>query len=339
MQDSKQIDELFRLMDDVCENGDAALPALEQYLQTQTDAPEIDTEASLKKFKADHKEFFVKPHRGRRLCYRIFVVAAAVFAAGTVFALATGHNPFDYAAMWGAETFGFYRDDFPTSKDGKIIYYPDGSWEDRSNMPDYDHETYTALPENNEVEEIDPTAPLGSEHNPKPIEEKVDPEYADIPDTDLSSIGLQKTDSVWDTSHIIESFDIINADLQTTLHGLGITAPMVPTMLPKEYSLRQINIMKDYFTKGIDILADYPNNTDDTAVGIIITVSTKTEYDHRTIEKDDRAVIEYSKNDTIWYIMHNLQHLNAAAMIDGYEVIISGDIDVDEMKKIIDSIY
>ena len=339
MQDSKQIDELFRLMDDVCENGDAALPALEQYLQTQTDAPEIDTEASLKKFKADHKEFFVKPHRGRRLCYRIFVVAAAVFAAGTVFALATGHNPFDYAAMWGAETFGFYRDDFPTSKDGKIIYYPDGSWEDRSNMPDYDHETYTALPENNEVEGIDPTAPLGSEHNPKPIEEKVDPEYADIPDTDLSSVGLQKTDSVWDTSHIIESFDIINADLQTTLHGLGITAPMVPTMLPKEYSLRQINIMKDYFTKGIDILADYPNNTDDTAVGIIVTVSTKTEYDHRTIEKDDRAVIEYSKNDTIWYIMHNLQHLNAAAMIDGYEVIISGDIDVDEMKKIIDSIY
>lgn len=339
MQDYKQIDELFRLMDDVCENGDAALPALEQYLQTQTDAPEIDTEASLKKFKADHKEFFVKPHRGRRLCYRIFVVAAAVFAAGTVFALATGHNPFDYAAMWGAETFGFYRDDFPTSKDGKIIYYPDGSWEDRSNMPDYDHETYTALPENNEVEGIDPTAPLGSEHNPKPIEEKVDPEYADIPDTDLSSVGLQKTDSVWDTSHIIESFDIINADLQTTLHGLGITAPMVPTMLPKEYSLRQINIMKDYFTKGIDILADYPNNTDDTAVGIIVTVSTKTEYDHRTIEKDDRAVIEYSKNDTIWYIMHNLQHLNAAAMIDGYEVIISGDIDVDEMKKIIDSIY
>ena len=55
MQDSKQIDELFRLMDAVCENGDAALPALEQYLQTQTDAPEIDTEASLKKFKADNK--------------------------------------------------------------------------------------------------------------------------------------------------------------------------------------------------------------------------------------------------------------------------------------------
>ena len=127
MQDSKQIDELFRLMDDVCENGDAALPALEQYLQTQTDAPEIDTEASLKKFKADHKEFFVKPHRGRRLCYRVFVVAAAVFAAGTVFALATGHNPFDYAAMWDSETFGFFQsghDDFETTEDG-YTHFPD----------------------------------------------------------------------------------------------------------------------------------------------------------------------------------------------------------------------
>ena len=54
MQDSKQIDELFRLMADVCESGDAALPALEQYLQTQTDAPEIDTEASLKKLSLIH---------------------------------------------------------------------------------------------------------------------------------------------------------------------------------------------------------------------------------------------------------------------------------------------
>ena len=333
---------IFRLLDEVIEHGEEALPEMEDYLTAtadSVDSPEVDVEASLKKFKTEHAEFFVKPRRPHHWAYRVCVAAAAVFVANTVCAFALGHSLFNYAAKWGAETFGFYRDDFPTSKDGKIIYYPDGSWEDRSNMPDYDHETYTALPENNEVEEIDPTAPLGSKHNLKPIEEKVDPEYADIPDTDLSSVGLQKTDSVWDTSHIIESFDIINADLQTTLHGLGITAPMVPTMLPKEYSLRQINIMKDYFTKGIDILADYPNNTDDTAVGIIITVSTKTEYDHRTIEKDDRAVIEYSKNDTIWYIMHNLQHLNAAAMIDGYEVIISGDIDVDEMKKIIDSIY
>ena len=208
MQDSKQIDELFRLMDAVCENGDAALPALEQYLQTQTDAPEIDTEASLKKFKADHKEFFVKPHRGRRLCYRVFVVAAAVFAAGTVFALATGHNPFDYAAMWGAETFGFYHDDFATSEDGKIIYYPDGSHDDRTDMPDYDHTTYTALPEN------DTSAAADSAETQTPIEQgEALPEYADLPDTDSSDIGLQKGTSSWDGSHTIEWFEVENVSL------------------------------------------------------------------------------------------------------------------------------
>lgn len=339
MQDSKQIDELFRLMDAVCENGDAALPALEQYLQTQTDAPEIDTEASLKKFKADHKEFFVKPHRGRRLCYRIFVVAAAVFAAGTVFALATGHNPFDYAAMWGAETFGFYRDDFPTSKDGKIIYYPDGSWDDRTNMPEYDHETYTEIPQQNATNENDSTAPVGSTENPGPIEEQIDSTYADVPDTNLTGTGLQKTTSVWDDSHRTESFDIIGSDLKSALLGLGLTQQMAPTKLPQGYSLRQINVTKNYFTNDMSILASYSNRTDSAAGSIIVSISRITEYRNNVIEKDDRAVKCYSIGNNEWYIMHNLQHLNAVAMVDGYEVGIGGAIDIAEMKKIIDSIY
>lgn len=79
MQDSKQIDELFRLMDAVCENGDAALPALEQYLQTQTDAPEIDTEASLKKFKADHKEFSSSRTAGGG-CATAFLLSRRLFS-------------------------------------------------------------------------------------------------------------------------------------------------------------------------------------------------------------------------------------------------------------------
>lgn len=37
--------------------------------------------------------------------------------------------------------------------------------------------------------------------------------------------------------------------------------------------------------------------------------------------------------------MHNLQRLNAAAMMDDYEVLISAPISVNEMKSTIDSIY
>ena len=332
MQDSKQIDELFRLMDDICENGDAALPALEQYLQTQTDAPEIDTEASLKQFKADHKEFFVKPHRGRRLCYRVFVVAAAVFAAGTVFALATGHNPFDYAAMWGAETFGFYHDDFATSEDGKIIYYPDGSWEDRSNMPDYDHETYTALPENNTS---------SSENSPEMLE-PIDkgealPEYANLPDTTSSDIGLKKGTSAWDGSHTIEWFDVENVSLKETLTALQINHPIAPSWLPDGYKQIRIKVTDDHMIGAYDVRADYAKDVDDSK--LFIQISKITDITGDTIEKDDRAVIEYTKEKTTWYIMHNLQRLNAAALMDDYQVLISAPISVDEMKKIIDSIY
>lgn len=330
--------EVFRLLDEVCENGDAALPQLESYLEsTEGDAaaPDIDVEASLAKFKADHASFFTKPHRVRRWGYRVCVAAATVVIANTVCAFALGHSLFDYVAKWSGETFGFYHNDFATSEDGKIIYYPDGTWEDRSAMPDYDHKTYTALPETNTASDYDPSAPVGSEKNPKPVENQFDPNYASLPDTDLSGTGLQKTASSWNASHMVESFDIENADLKTTLSGLGITSKIAPSRIPDEYSLRQINVIKNYFTNGIDILADYFNNTD----SIIVTVSKKTEYDNTVYEKDDRSVISYSTDGNDWYIMHNLQQLNAVAMIDDYEVCISGKLSVDEMKAIINSIY
>ena len=139
--------EIFRLLDDVIEHGEEALPEMEDYLTTtadSVDSPEVDVEASLKKFKTEHAEFFVKPRRPHHWAYRVCVAAAAVFVANTVCAFALGHSLFNYAAKWGAETFGFYRDDFPTSKDGKIIYSHEGTSEDRTNMPHYDHETYTA---------------------------------------------------------------------------------------------------------------------------------------------------------------------------------------------------
>ena len=334
--------EIFRLLDDVIEHGDEALPQLEDYLTSADNgagSSEIDVEASLKKFKTEHAEFFVKPRRPHHWAYRVCVAAAAVFVANTVCAFALGHSLFDYAAKWGAETFGFYRDDFPTSKDGKIIYYPDGSWEDRSNMPDYDHETYTEIPQQNATNENDSTAPVGSTENPEPIEEQIDSTYADVPDTNLTGTGLQKTTSVWDDSHRTESFDIIGSDLKSALLGLGLTQQMAPTKLPQGYSLRQINVTKNYFTNDMSILASYSNRTDSAAGSIIVSISRITEYRNNVIEKDDRAVKCYSIGNNEWYIMHNLQHLNAVAMVDGYEVGIGGAIDIAEMEDIIISIY
>ena len=206
-------------------------------------------------------------------------------------------------------------------------------------MPEYDHETYTEIPQQNATNENDSTAPVGSTENPGPIEEQIDSTYADVPDTNLTGTGLQKTTSVWDDSHRTESFDIIGSDLKSALLGLGLTQQMAPTKLPQGYSLRQINVTKNYFTNDMSILASYSNRTDSAAGSIIVSISRITEYRNNVIEKDDRAVKCYSIGNNEWYIMHNLQHLNAVAMVDGYEVGIGGAIDIAEMKKIIDSIY
>ena len=327
--------EIFRLLDDVIEHGDEALPQLEDYLTSADNgagSSEIDVEASLKKFKTEHAEFFVKPRRPHHWAYRVCVAAAAVFVANTVCAFALGHSLFDYAAKWGAETFGFYRDDFPTSKDGKIIYYPDGSWDDRTNMPDYDHETYTALPENNtsSIEAYAQTLEPAEKSGPLP-------EYADLPDTDLSKVGLEKSASVWNDGHMTEWFNIENTSLADTLSALGIKTKMAPLWLPDGYEQAYIKMTKDYLLGADSIFVNYEDHAKHSEMFVLI--SKITDLSSGTIEKDDRPVIEYTKENTTWYIMHSLQQINAVALTENYQVLISAPVSVDEMKKIIDSIY
>lgn len=333
--------EIFRLLDEVIEHGEEALPEMEDYLTAtadSVDSPEVDVEASLKNFKTEHAEFFVKPRRSHHWAYRVCVAAAAVFVANTVCAFALGHSLFNYAAKWGAETFGFYRDDFATSKDGKIIYYPDGTWEDRSNMPEYDHETYTEIPQQDTMDEIDPTAPIGSENNPAPAEEtKPLPEYANLPDTDLSELGLNKDRSQWNDLHTIENFNVTGTNFATILEKLGITFRMAPNAFPEGYSLEYVTVTKDYQKKQISFFAYYLNKRNDTDISVLISPYQNSGMG--TIEKDDRPVVTYEAGGTEWYIMHNLDNLNVVSLNSAYEILIYGNITLDEAKKLIDSIY
>ena len=199
-------------------------------------------------------------------------------------------------------------------------------------MPDYDHETYTALPENNTS---------SSENSPEMLE-PIDkgealPEYANLPDTTSSDIGLKKGTSAWDGSHTIEWFDVENVSLKETLTALQINHPIAPSWLPDGYKQTRIQVTNDHMIGAYDVRADYAKDADDSKM--FIQISKITDITGDTIEKDDRAVIEYTKEKTTWYIMHNLQRLNAAALMDDYQVLISAPISVDEMKKIIDSIY
>ena len=191
----------------------------------------------------------------------------------------------------GVQKHSAYHDDFATSEDGKIIYYPDGSWEDRSNMPDYDHETYTALPENNtsSIEEYAQTLEPAEKSEPLP-------EYADLPDTDLSNVGLEKSDSAWDDGHMTEWFNIENATLADTLSALGIKTKMAPLWLPYGYEQAYIKMTKDYLLGEDSIFAKYEDHTKHSEMFVMI--SKVTDSSSGTIEKDDRPVLEYVKENT-----------------------------------------
>ena len=118
---------------------------------------------------------------------------------------------------------------------------------------------------------------------------------------------------------------------------MQINHPIAPSWLPDGYKQTRIQVTNDHMIGAYDVRADYAKDADDSKM--FIQISKITDITGDTIEKDDRAVIEYTKEKTTWYIMHNLQRLNAAALMDDYQVLISAPISVDEMKKIIDSIY
>ena len=86
--------------------------------------------------------------------------------------------------MWDSETFGIFQsghDDFETTEDG-YTHFPDGT------SVNYEHATDTV--------EYDPNAPLGSEANPIYEPVQPDPDYVNLPDTDLSDIGLEKPNQI-----------------------------------------------------------------------------------------------------------------------------------------------
>ena len=73
---------------------------------------------------------------------------------------------------------------------------------------------------------------------------------------------------------------------------------------------------------------------------MFVMISKVTDSSSGTIEKDDRPeILNDVKENTTWYIMHNLQQINAVALTGNYQVLISAPVSVDEMKSIIDSIY
>ena len=122
------------------------------------------------------------------------------------------------------------------------------------------------------------------------------------------------------------------ASLQDALDATGHRNVLVPTWIPDGYVLDDITIDENPIQRIY--IAIYNNGEK----RIWITVRSYLNADPAKIEIDEDIVETYKVSDMEYYIFENSQQLRAAWNKDSYECMISGDLTLDELKTMINSI-
>ncbi len=120
--------------------------------------------------------------------------------------------------------------------------------------------------------------------------------------------------------------------LQDALEQEGITTAIEPSWFPDGYELADITVdvtpqrktFKAIYTCGEEIL--------------IITVKNHLDGSPVYIEQSDGIVEEYRVIDTVYYLLANQGQYKAVWIYASYECDISGNVTIEELKKMVDSI-
>ena len=122
------------------------------------------------------------------------------------------------------------------------------------------------------------------------------------------------------------------ASLQDALDGSGITQKLAPTWFPDGYTLLEVSLSNT--PRETSIHASYTNNRQTIRVSIRWLIGTKPE----EIEKSDNYIMTYDANGIAYYIFENNNNLQATWVVGEFEGLIIGNVTLEEMKAIIDSI-
>lgn len=142
---------------------------------------------------------------------------------------------------------------------------------------------------------------------------------------------LRSADSEW-TNEAVTNDDRIYSSLQDALNHKSIFASLAPTWIPDGYELSDIRV--DESPIQLAILAYYRCGDRN----IKIQIKKYFDTDPEQIEQSDSLVEEYESNGITYYIFADNKQLRAVWLKDCYECYISGQLDIDTVKMIIDSI-
>ncbi|MBR5677486.1 MAG: DUF4367 domain-containing protein [Paludibacteraceae bacterium] len=125
---------------------------------------------------------------------------------------------------------------------------------------------------------------------------------------------------------------------ETVLHGipkalesLGITEPLYPTWLPEDLERTEMQIIEDPML----LFEKFTGNDR----RLSITISPASGFETTVYQKTGNEPVEYITHDVVHYIFDNTNELVSVWYTGNYTVLIAGNVSLDEMRKIIDSIY
>ena len=127
--------------------------------------------------------------------------------------------------------------------------------------------------------------------------------------------------------------DALSKDIPAALKQAGVEEPLFPTWIPEGFLLFDQRIKLD---ENIFIYTTYVCK--DRTIEIVIR-STNNDLTSGMVEVEDEKPQEYYSSGIVHYVVPNYEKIVAFWLNDGYLVTISGDVSIDEMQRIIDSIY
>lgn len=131
-----------------------------------------------------------------------------------------------------------------------------------------------------------------------------------------------------------DNADNIDVVWQEKLNTYGILASVLPTKIPQDFVLQEWDIVEQEVSGDIEFVSFYLRDK----TPLMISATCYNQSKSAAIEKDTTEVEEYRVGGITYYLFENLSQRVATWHVDNIECIISGDISIDEIKMMIDSI-
>lgn len=122
------------------------------------------------------------------------------------------------------------------------------------------------------------------------------------------------------------------ATLQELLQENNIDSSLVPTWIPDGYVLEKV---EDDISPAQEVYIAYYKNGD---MNLTLRVQTYVSTKLQNIEIEEDSIEVYLVEGIKYYIIKNMEQLRAVWIVGSYECIISGDLSMEEVKMMIDSI-